>query len=158
MPQLDLHNIVKNSQALNIQSITTNTTTVGNIVDTNGYEGCEFVFDSGVLDATTVFTPLIEYGDMPDLSDATPVPLQWLIGTINVVEPLPSYGTPISDPIGDVTFNGVADSNKPKRIGYVGHKRYVRVSEVTTLATTGGIIGCVCLLGFAHMVSTPKDV
>jgi len=164
MAQKDLHNHVKTYSALNIQEITTDTTTVGNIIDTLLYESVEFVIHSGTLDATTVFTPKIEYGDDAALSDAADVPLNYTIGTTNITGERPDYDTltadtvtPSNTPIEDATFTGVAESNITKRIGYVGRKRYVRLSEVTTLKTTGGTISAVCVLSDAHVLPTPKD-
>jgi hypothetical protein len=166
MAQRDLHNISKYYVALDMQSITTNTTTVGKIIDTNGYEGVEFSIQSGTdLDATTVFTPVLEDGDNSSLTDAAVVDLEFVIGTTNVTGVRPDYGTltsgtvtPSTTPIADATFTTTADCSKVKRIGYVGRKRYVRLSIVTTAKTSGGTMGAQCVLGYPHVVPTPKDL
>lgn len=100
------------------QSITSDTATVGNIIDTQGAEGFEFILQSGTIN-DALLVPLIEDGDDPALGDATTVSSEFLIGTI-----------------GDVTFENAADNNLVKKIGYVGKKRYVRLSIGST-STSG---------------------
>lgn len=158
MSQFDLHNIVKSASALNIQNISTDTTINGNVIDALGFDAFELVIQTGNdLDATTVFTPAIyESDDASFVAGVTLVPAQYLIGTTNVTGERPSYGV-ATDPIGDATFVGVAKRNMTARIGVLNKKRYVRLSMITTLKTTGGTIGATAILGFPQMAPTAKS-
>lgn len=160
MAQRDIHNIVKTSSAVNSASITSSTTTTGNIIDTQGYEGVEFILQAGAMTDGT-YTPSIVAGDNSALTDGVVVPVQYLIGTTNVIDTLadqrPDYGSPIVAAIADATFTGSTDSNKTKRIGTVTPYRYVRLDIVSTAVTTGGRLAAIGLLGWAHVNPTPKD-
>jgi hypothetical protein len=92
-------------------AVADNTAFVSQICDTLGYESSEFVILTGALaDADAVFTTLVEDGDDPALADAAAVEDKFLLGT----EALASF-----------TF---AEDNKARKIGYVGPKRYWRVT------------------------------
>ena len=130
MADKDLKNSVISKVALNIQAISTNTTTAGAIIDTLGYESVTFVLQSGTL-TDGAYTPLIEDGDNSGLSDAAAVADDFLLGT--------EAGAAFA----------LTDDNTTKRIGYVGKKRYVRVSVVSTSVSSGGTLGGVCVLGSA---------
>jgi len=129
MAQFDLHTKVAATPALNIQAISTDTKTVGNIIDTALFESLEFVLFSGTI-TTGVFTPLLEEGDLPALGDAAPVDAGFILGTYALA-----------------TFTtAAADDNACKQLGYIGKKRYVRLSIVTT-STGNGTIGAVAVEG-----------
>ena len=161
MPTQDMHNIVRDYSALNSSSITSNTATNGNIIDTQGYESLEFILQAGAMTDGT-YVPSIIGGNASDLSDGVTIPAQYLIGTTNVIDTLadqrPDYGSPIVNPIGDATFTGSTDSNKVKRIGTNAPYRYFRLVITSTVVTTGGRLAAIAVLSFAHSVPTPKDV
>jgi len=96
-------------------------TKVGDIIDTLGAEGLEFIIQAGVL-TTGTWTPKIEDGDDAALSDAADVDSALLIGTI-----------------AGATF-AATDDGLAKSIGVVSHKRYVRLT-LTGAATPNGLIG-----------------
>jgi hypothetical protein len=126
----DLHNNIKVESALNVSSITTNTTTVGSIIDTQGYDALEFIMRSGTLTDGT-FTPLIEEGDAANLSDATAVADADLLGTEAAAAFI------------------LTDDNAVKKVGYIGNKRYVRLSVVSTGITSGGTMSAISIKGRA---------
>ncbi len=139
MSSQDMHNQVKSEVALNLQEITSDTTIVGEITDNIGFEGLEYFLQSGVL-AAGVLTPKVEHGDDSALADAADVPTDFLKGTI-----------------AEATF-AATDDNKTKRIGYVGKKRYVRLSMVSTGSVTSSYISAVATKGFPLTVPTEVDV
>ncbi len=114
----ELHNNISPAVALDAAVITTDTTTVGNIIDTQGYEAIEFVIQSGTVTDGT-YTPLIEEGDDSGLSDAAAVADSGLLGT----EAAAAFAA--------------ADDDAVKRVGYRGGKRYVRLSMVSAGTTAG---------------------
>jgi hypothetical protein len=127
MAQVDISSRAVVASALNITAISSDTTTVGNIIDMQDQQSLEFVLFSGTI-TTGVFTPKIEEGDNSSLTDAAVVSSDYLIGTL-----------------ADATFTvAAADDNACKKIGYVGKKRYVRLSVVTT-STGVGTIGAVAI-------------
>lgn len=117
----DLHNGIKCSAAINPAAATTNNTAfVSSIVDTAGYGSCEFVGILGsVADADTTLTVLVEDGDDSGLSDNGAVADDHLLG------------------VEDMSLDFDSD-NKVFKIGYIGPKRYVRVT-ITPANNTGNI-------------------
>lgn len=132
----DLHNNVSPVVALNIGSIGSNTTTAGAIIDTKGYGALEFIIQSGAITDGT-FTPLVEEGDESNLSDSAAVSDDNLFGT--------EAGAAFV----------AADDNRVKRVGYwVGAKRYVRLSLVSSGVTTGGTLGAIAVRANADHLPT----
>ena len=100
-------------------AVTDNTALVSQIIDKNGFEGLAFCILTGALaDADATFTTLVEHGDAADLSDAAAVPDTQLTGTE-----------------ADASF-AFADDDSTRKIGYVGSKRYVRLT-VTPAGNAG---------------------
>lgn len=124
----ELHNNISAVVALNTAAITSNTTTNGAIIDTNGFGCLEFVVQSGALTDGT-YTPALTEGDASDLSDGSAVAAGDLLGTV-----------------AGATF-AATDDNKVKRLGYRGNKRFVRLSLVSAGVTTGVTISAVAVLG-----------
>ena len=127
MANKDLHHSIKAVVALQPKSVTTNTTTVGEVVDTAGFDSCEFVIATGAL-ADAVFVPLVEEcatsgGSYTAVADAD------LLGTE-----------------AGATLAATNDADTAK-IGYSGTMRYVRLSLVSTGASGANLIGAVALLG-----------
>lgn len=115
--------------ALDVQDITTNTTTVGNIIDTQGNEAVDVaIFAGTVTDGDYVLS--LEHGDESNLSDAAVVAAKDL-----------------DELVASVDF-GSADDNVSKNIGYVGKKRFIRVNIVSTNTSTGATnFGSLVLFG-----------
>lgn len=127
MSSRDLKNNIKIVNAFNIASITTNTTTVGVEVDTEGYESVTFEVITGVRTDGTV-TPLIQESDTS--------------GT---------YSGSVDDDnlIGTEALAALSIANSRSIVGYNGTKRYVRLSFVSTSVTTGLTAGASAILSHA---------
>ena len=123
----DLHHHTKQLPALTSQTISTDTTTAGAIIDTAGFEACEFLLLSGTI-TDGAYAVSLQEGDASNLSDAA---------TVDAAEIL-----------GDADF-ALADDDTAKRIGYIGKKRYVRLSIVSSGTTSGGVFAGIALLGMA---------
>lgn len=123
--QADLHHSIDAAVALDTQAITTDTTTVGNIIDMKGKLAIDFVILSGTLTDGT-YTAVLEEGDESNLSDAANVPAARLLGTLPVFV--------------------AADDNEVRRVGFFKSKRFVRLSLVSTGTSTGGTIGAVVVI------------
>ena len=130
----DLHNNIDVRPAIAPVVATDNTALVSAIIDTVGYGGLEFAICTGTLaDADATFTVLVEHDDAANLASAAAVPDSALLGT----ESAASF-----------TF---ASDGVTKKIGYIGTKRYVRLT-ITPGANTGNApIAAMAILGFPHM-------
>jgi hypothetical protein len=128
----DLHNNVTVKRGLSpVAAGTNNTAYVSQIVDTAGYDSVEFVLAIGAnTDADATFTVLVEDGDNSALSDNAAVADAYLLGT----EALASFD--------------YSDDNEVRKIGYIGTKRYVRVTVTPASNDSGNIyMAGVWLLG-----------
>lgn len=117
------------TSARNAAAITTNTTTVGIVIDTQGYDSLTLAIQSATITDGT-YTPLVE-------ECATSG------GTYTAVVDADLTVTEAS-----IAFVAV-DDNVVKKIGYLGTQRYVRLSLVSTGVTTGGTLGAMAILGNA---------
>ena len=125
MAKIDLSSEQLGVNGVDIQAITTDTTTVGNEIDMLGYEGITFFLFTGTLtDGSYVL--LIEDSDTSGSGYAA-VSDTFLIGT-------------------EVATTLTA-SDSVTSIGYVGKKRYVRASIVSSATTSGGTLGTLAVQG-----------
>jgi hypothetical protein len=156
MAKLDLHNEIKDVNALNIGTISSSTTTNGNIIDTLGFEATEFVIHAGTI-TDGVYVPSIYESDDSGLASATVITSDFLIGTTNVTGERPDYAAIPVAPITDATFSLSADSNKVARIGCLNKKRYTQLRLTSSGVSSGGIFGAVATLGYPEHKPTAKD-
>lgn len=116
----EIHSSIATAIALANQTISTNTTTAGAIIDTLGFEALEFVVSTGTItDGSYAFK--VETGNNSGLSDAVDI-------TASLTQVV----------IGNKTALVAADDNVSRRLGVVEFDRYVRLSLVSTGVTTGG--------------------
>lgn len=128
---VDLHNNIKVSRAISPVDLANDTAAVSEIIDRQGYAGLEFVIATGSLaDAGATFTVLVEDGAASNLSDAAAVDDSLLLGT----EALASFTQ--------------ATDDGTKKIGYIGNKRYVRLT-ITPSGNASAALACV--IAIQHM-------
>ena len=125
MASRDLKNDIKILNGVSIASITTNTTTAGVEVDTQGYESVTIEVITGARTDGTV-TPLLQESDVS--------------GTY-------SGSVADEDLIGLEADAALSTANARARFGYIGKKRYVKLSLVSTSVTTGLTAGASVILG-----------
>jgi len=126
----DLHNNVKISAAIAPQNVTTNTALVSSIIDTQGFDSLEFLIATGSLaDVDATFTVLVEDGNDSGLSDAAAVADASLLGT---------------EATAGFQFN---NDNEVRKIGYVGGKRYARLTITPANNAGDAYISAVAVLG-----------
>ncbi|RVD15374.1 MAG: hypothetical protein EOS73_16045 [Mesorhizobium sp.] len=118
---------------------TDNTAIVSQIIDTAGYEGLVFAINVGAnTDANATFAVTMDHGDIANLSDAAAVPAASLTGTLALAG-----------------FTAASDDNKLRKIGYVGSKRYVRLTITPTGNDAGNIyVDAIALLFGARYAPT----
>lgn len=104
-----------------VAAVTNNTAFVSNIIDTLGFNSLTLCWVTGsIADVDVTFTVLVEHGDNSALSDNTAVSDAMLVGTEAGAAPL------------------FSNDNTACKIGYIGDKRYVRVT-ITPANNTGDI-------------------
>lgn len=92
-------------------AVAENTAIVSQIIDLAGYGSAMFAILIGdIADADATFTVLVEHSDQPSLSDAAAVPDSQLTGT---------------EAAAGFRFDS---DNQTRKIGYVGPKRYLRLT------------------------------
>jgi nicotinic acid phosphoribosyltransferase len=127
MATKDLFSQIKPQVALNFGTINSDTTTEGNIIDTQGFESVTVGIITGTLTDGDYTLQL------KDSADGT---------TFAVVTDANLIGTEAA-----ASFTADADDNKISKLGYRGIKRYVRAEIVSALTTSGAVIGAYCILG-----------
>lgn len=111
-------------------AVSTNTTTTGAIIDTQGFDEITFVFGAEVYTDGT-FTPLINESDASNMVGETAV----------ADADLYHDGSGAPEASAAITAAGY------KTISYKGNKRYVTLDSVSTGVTSGATIASVVILG-----------
>ena len=127
----DLYNQVKEVRCISsLTQTNSDSAIVGQIIDNQGAAGLTYVINWGALtDADVTTTVLLEHGDAANLSDAAAVPDEQLLGT--------EAGCA-------ATF---ADDNKVGKLGYIGVKRYTRLTITPSGNNSGALsVGVVAQL------------
>lgn len=131
MPNREMASEIKQLNAFDIQTISSDTTTNGDIIDLQGFDSCTFLFQTGTV-TDGDYTVLIQEGDDSGLSDAAAVADADLTATE-----------------ASVSFTADTDDNVVSKIGYIGSKRYVRFNVVSANTTSGAVVGAQAVLGDA---------
>ncbi|MBI1243768.1 MAG: hypothetical protein GC202_02090 [Alphaproteobacteria bacterium] len=135
----DLMNNVHPVRAISPVSVSDDTALVSQIIDRKGYESLTFLIAMGSLaDAGATFTALVEHDDDAALGSAAAVPDDMLVGT----EVLASFNQ--------------GDDNETRKIGYIGDKRYVRLTITPAGNASAAVIAAIALLGHPAATPTPN--
>ncbi|MDR3512637.1 MAG: hypothetical protein P4L73_13460 [Caulobacteraceae bacterium] len=134
----DLHHNIKAIRCISPVSLgTTGVGKTGKVIDRQGFDSVEFVFDYGAITATNAtVTPTILEGDTT--------------GAMTSVADANLLGLEANAAIGATTprASGVS-MNVTRRVGYIGPKRYVTAKLVAT--TSAAIVAAATvILGAAH--------
>jgi hypothetical protein len=123
-----------------IAARTDNTAIVSAIIDTRGYDSLTFGILIGTnTDTNATFAVTMDHGDQSNLGDAAAVPAVDLVGTLA----LAGYD-----------FSDDAESRK---IGYVGVRRYVRLTITPSGNDAGNIfVAASAILGRPAVSPTPN--
>lgn len=135
----DLMNSIHTVNAIPpVAARTTNTAIVSSIIDLRGYESCVFAIALGTnTDADATFAVTMDEGDAPDLTGSNTVAAADLTGT-------PALAG----------FN-FADDTETRKIGYVGSKRYVRLTITPSGNDAGNIfVAAIAILGHPARMPT----
>ncbi len=126
----DLHSNIHTVQVLAPVSFATNTPLVGAIVDRSGFDSLEYSIALGAnAGAAGAYTVLLEEGNDPALADNTTVAAGDLRGTIAN------------------TSWAYTDVNKTRQLGYVGTKRYTRMTITPSANVAAVLVAVTAILG-----------
>lgn len=135
--RFDLFNKIDIKRALSPVSVSDNTVLQTEILDTQGANSIVLALLTGAIDdADATFTVLLEEGSESDMSDATSVSDDNLLGT----EALASF-----------QFD---DDDKCFKLGYVGVKRYLRATITPANNASAALLGGLWILG--HLDNGPS--
>lgn len=130
----DLHNNLKFSRALSPVSTADDTPLVSEILDTANFAANELAILTGsIADANVTFAVLIEEGNVSNLSDAAAVADADLLGT---------------EAQAGFQFD---DDNEPRKIGYIGSKRYIRATITPTGNGSAALLSAMWVQGGARV-------
>ena len=130
----DLYNQLTIRRAISPVSVADTTAQVSQIIDRQGFDSLVFAIATGsIADADATFTILVEDGDASNLSDNAAVADAELNGT----EVLAAF-----------QFD---DDNETRKIGYIGNKRYVRLTITPVANASAAVICAVAILGNASL-------
>lgn len=134
--EMDLHTGIKLVHSIAPAAIVADTN--GAAIDTKDFESVEFAFHVGTAMVGGGFSVKLQDSDTGafggEQADVTAVDL--LGATVDVA---------------------IGDANKVFRIGYIGKKRYVRPVLTETGTITGGVIGCMAILGHPKVGPVPDQ-
>ena len=121
-------------------AVSDNTPIVSQIVDLAGFQQVVFAINLGAIaDADATFAVLVDHGDAANLSDAAAVPDLNLTGT---------------EAAAGFKFD---DDNKVRKIGYVGSKRYVRLTVTPANNTGAAFVSAVAVLSGSRYTPTAQQ-
>ena len=116
-----------------------NTPLVSQIIDRRGFDSVAFVILTGQLaDPDATFAVTLQHGNDPALADAAAVPAAQLSGTLTAAS---------------FTFS---DDDKLRKLGYLGARRYLRLTVTPTNNSAAANIAAVALLGHPYNGPTPN--
>ncbi len=125
----DLHNNIEHRRVISPSRTTNDTPLVGQIIDHANREHVEYLIATGTLaDADATFTVLLEDGDAANLSDNAAVADAFLLGT----EAGASFA--------------FGDDDEVRKLGYIGIKRYSRLTITPANNTGNADIAAVAIL------------
>ncbi len=128
----DLYNHIEVRRALSPVSVADDTAQVSQIIDRQGFDSLTFLIATGSLgDANATFAVLVEDGNNSALSDNAAVADAQLLGT---------------EALAGFQFD---DDNETRKIGYVGDKRYVRLTITPSGNGSAALLAAVAVLGHA---------
>jgi hypothetical protein len=114
-----------------------NTAQVGAIIDKQGYGSLTYVINTGVLaDADATFAVTLQEGNTSNLADAATVAATDMLGSAALA-----------------SFDFTADG-KALKLGYIGSKRYTRLTITPANNTGNAPVSAIAILGDAGLGPT----
>lgn len=136
MPQRETVTNFIEKRVLSPVSVSDNTAQVGQIIDHQGYDSATYVIATGsIADADVTFTVLLEESDDSGMSPASAVADADMVSQTNGTAPETAAAFQFDD------------DNEVRKIGYIGSKRYTRLTITPANNTSAAVLAAVCRLG-----------
>lgn len=133
----DLFNKIHPLRVIAPVSVADNTAQVGQIIDKKGFESLTYVIGLGAIaDADATFIVLLEESDDPAMSGAVAVADADLLGT---------------ELLAGFQFD---DDNETRKLGYIGAKRYTRLTITPVNNASAALLSAVAVLGHPMIAPT----
>jgi hypothetical protein len=133
----DLMNLITPKRVISPVSVADNTAQVGQIIDKKGFESLTYLIALGSLaDADATFTVLLEESDAADMAGAVAVADADLLGT---------------EVLAGFQFD---DDNECRKLGYIGAKRYTRLTITPVNNAAASLLSAVAVLGHPQIAPT----
>ena len=135
----DMANSIQVKRVLSPVSVADNTAQVGQIIDRLGYDSLTYIIALGsIADADMTATVLLEEGDAANLSDAAAVADADMISQTSGTAPETAAGFRFDD------------DDEVRKLGYIGNKRYTRLTITPAANASAALLGAVAVLGHPH--------
>jgi hypothetical protein len=126
---------VQLKRAISPVSVAADTAQVSQIIDRQGYDSAAFYILTGsIADADVTFTVLLEEGDASNMSDAAAVADADMVSQTSGVAPETAAGFRFDD------------DDEVRKIGYVGAKRYLRLTITPANNASAALLAAVAVL------------
>jgi hypothetical protein len=136
----DFTNNVLVKRAISPVSVADNTAQVSQIIDRQGFDAVTFALALGsIADADATFTVLLEESDASDMTGANAVADADMISQTSGTAPETAAGFQFDD------------DNEVRKIGYIGNKRYLRLTVTPANNASAALIAALALLSHAAM-------
>lgn len=138
----DSANNVQIKRVLSPVSVSDNTAQVGQIIDRQGYDSLTYVISTGsIADADATFTVLLEESDNSDLSSGNAVDDTDMVSQASGTAPETAAAFQFDD------------DNEVRKLGYIGSKRYTRLTITPAGNASAAVLTAVALL--SHPARVP---
>lgn len=126
----DFANQITLKRVISPVSVSDNTSQVGQIIDSQGFDSVTYVIATGsIADADATFVVLLQHSDSSDLAGDEAVDDSELLGT----EVLAAF-----------KFD---DDNETRKLGYIGSRRYTRLTITPVNNASAAMLTCFAMLG-----------
>lgn len=136
----DFTNNVLVKRVISTVSVADNTAQVGQIIDRQGFDALTYAIALGsIADADATFAVLLEESDAYDMSGATAVADADMLSQTSGTAPETAAGFQFDD------------DNEVRKLGYIGNKRYTRLTITPSANASAAVLAAVALLSHAAM-------
>jgi hypothetical protein len=140
------HNILV-KRVISPVSVADTTAQVGQIIDRLGFESLTYLINTGsIADVDATFAVLLQEGDQANLSDAATVANSDMVSQTSGVVPLTA-----------ASFQFDSD-DQVRKLGYVGNKRYTRLTITPALNASAALFSAVAVLGHPNSMPVTQAV
>lgn len=136
----DMAHNVQVKRIISPASVADDTAQAGQIIDRLGYDSLTYIISTGdIADANATFAVLLEESDAANMAGANAVDDADMISQTAGAAPEAAAGFQFDD------------DNEIRKLGYIGHKRYTRLTVTPSGNASAALISAVAVLGHPHV-------